>query len=167
MNHWYVVETHSMAEERAAKNLTAQGYKAYLPRYLKKRTHARRVDWVSRPLFPRYLFAHIDIDAMQWRAIRSTIGVKSFLCQGENPCRVPEGIVEGILIRENEKGYIDLSREAQFEKHQVVEIANGPMAELRAIFECVDDKYRAIVLINLLGRQVRMRVPMELIRASA
>ena len=33
----------------------------YLPRYLKRRRHARRVDIVAAPLFPRYLFVAIDM----------------------------------------------------------------------------------------------------------
>ena len=164
MKQWYVVQTHAMAEEKAAFNLKRQGYGVYLPRYLKKRSHARRIDWVERPLFPCYLFVKLDVEATQWQAIRSTIGVSHFICLGEQPAPVPEGIVE---VREDENGLVGLSLGVLFEKGQEVEIKNGPMAEISAIFDCVDDKDRVYVLMDLLGRQVRVRVPLEAVQASA
>lgn len=167
MNRWYVVQTHAMAEEKAAFNLKRQGFALYLPRYLKKRSHARRVDWVLKALFPRYLFINMDAQAVQWRAIKSTFGVCNFICQGEEPTPVPEGVVEGIMACEDENGCIGISTEARFKKGQVVEITDGPMAEVLAIFDCVDDKDRVTVLMDLLGRQVRVRTPLNTVRATA
>ena len=167
MKQWYVIQTHAMAEEKAAFNLKRQGFCPYLPRYLKKRSHARRVDWVARPLFPCYLFVEIDVEATQWQAIRSTIGVSHFICLGELPAPVPEGIVEAIIARENEEGHVGLSLGDLFKKGQEVEITSGPMVDFSAIFDCVDDKNRVFVLMSLLGREVRVRVPLEAVRASA
>ena len=167
MKQWFVVQTHAMAEVKAAFNLKRQGYSAYLPQYLKKRSHARRIDWVARPLFPCYLFVEMDVEAAQWQAIRSTIGVSHFICLGELPALVPEGIVEAIIAREDEKGHVVLSFGDLFKKGQEVEIMNGPMAYISAIFDCVVDKDRVFVLMDLLGRQVRVRVPLESVRALA
>ncbi len=167
MNRWYVVQTHALAEGKAALNLTRQGYRAYLPRYLKKRSHARRVDWVEKPLFPRYLFVEMDPEATQWRAIRSTFGVSHFICQGDEPSPTPDGVVEEIMAREDDKGYVGLNRETRFKKGQAVEIAGGPMAETSAIFDCIGDHDRVTVLMDMMGRQIRVRVPLEAVRATA
>ena len=67
---WYVVQTQVHAENRAAANLLRQGYEVYLPRYLKRRRHARRVETVPMPLFPRYLFVAFDVMTARWRSIR-------------------------------------------------------------------------------------------------
>lgn len=167
MKQWYVVQTHAMAEEKATFNLKRQGYSAYLPQYLKKRSHARRIDWVARPLFPCYLFVEMGVEATQWQAIRSTIGVSHIICLGEQPSPVPVGIVEAIIDCEDEKGHIGLSLGGLFNKGQEVEITHGPMADVSGIFDCNVDKDRVFVLMNLLGRQVRVRVPLEAVRASA
>jgi transcriptional antiterminator RfaH len=53
---WYVVQTHPHAENKAAAHLQRQGFATYLPRYLKRRRHARRTEAIAAPLFPRYLF---------------------------------------------------------------------------------------------------------------
>jgi transcriptional antiterminator RfaH len=72
---WFVVQTQVNGEAKAARNLLRQGYEVYLPRYLKRRRHARKVDHVARPLFPRYMFVAIEMATQRWRSIRSAFGV--------------------------------------------------------------------------------------------
>ena len=67
--NWYVAHTHVHAETKAALNLARQGYPVFLPRYRKRRRHARRVEIVPAPLFPRYLFVLIHLASQRWRAI--------------------------------------------------------------------------------------------------
>jgi len=62
MTYWCAVQTHVRSEDKAAFHLRRQGYEVFLPKHLKRRKHARRIDWVSAPLFPRYLFVAIDPD---------------------------------------------------------------------------------------------------------
>ena len=62
---WYVVQTQVNGEVKAAQNLLRQGFEIYLPRYLKRRRHARKVDFAAKPLFPRYLFVAIDVAAQR------------------------------------------------------------------------------------------------------
>ncbi len=62
---------------------------------------------------------------------------------------------------------VALGRETLFKKGQVVEIADGPMAETAAIFDRVDDNDRVTVLMDLMGRQVRVCVPLEAVRPAA
>jgi transcriptional antiterminator RfaH len=88
-SHWHVVQTHSRAEEKAVVHLMRQGYDVYLPRYLKRRRHARRSETVAAPLFPRYLFVSFDRQVQRWRSIQSTIGVSQLVCNGETPASLP------------------------------------------------------------------------------
>ncbi len=60
MTFWYAVHTHSRSEQKALAHLARQGFSAYLPQFLKQRSHARCRDWVPAPLFPRYLFVAFD-----------------------------------------------------------------------------------------------------------
>ena len=75
---WYVVHTQVLGEDRADLNLRRQGFETYLPRYLRTRRHARRVETVARPLFPRYLFVAMDVARDRWRAVQSTFGVATW-----------------------------------------------------------------------------------------
>src|SRR5437660_12406028 len=99
---WYVVQTQVNGEVKAAQNLQRQGYEIYLPRYLKRRRHARKVDFTAKPLFPRYMFVAIDIATQRWRSIQSTCGVVRLVRNGDDPATVPEGVIQALKAREDD-----------------------------------------------------------------
>lgn len=165
MNRWYVVHCLPNAENRALFHLQRQGYEAYLPIYQKTRRHARRVEKVNSPLFPRYLFVSFDPGSSQWRPIRSTVGVSHLICRGDIPAAVPEGLVEEIRARQNEKGMV--VPDWSFQKGDRVQIANGALLDQVGLFEAKDSDQRVVILLNLLGRKVKVRLSMEDIQACA
>ena len=75
---WYVAHTRQNAEQRAVFNLTRQGFSAYLPRYRRRRRHARKVDTVLSPLFPRYVFVGMDPEVARWRSVNGTFASSHF-----------------------------------------------------------------------------------------
>jgi len=163
MDRWYVVHTQPHGEQTALANLLRQGFRAYLPQYLRRRRHARKLTQVSRPLFPRYLFVNINIERERWRAIRSTIGVMHLVGTEERPSPVPEGIIEGISARENDEGLIDLNSEKRFRPGDRVQILSGALMDKTGIFSALDDAGRVLLLLELLGRQVRIKLPRDLV----
>ncbi|MBI3453589.1 MAG: transcriptional activator RfaH [Rhodospirillales bacterium] len=163
---WYVVRTQSQSEGKALFNLVRQGFAAYLPRYRKRRRHARRTEIVAAPLFPRYLFVALDLAVQRWRAIHSTVGVVHLICAGEQPAPVPDGIVEDIRAREDAGGMIELPVPSAFKKGAVVRIVDGAFAGQSGLFETLTDERRVAVLLDLLGRQVRLVLPGESIAAA-
>lgn len=165
MERWYVVQTHARAEQRAVWHLRNQDFEAYLPQYLKRRRHARRTDWVRAPLFPGYLFVAIDIARMRWRAIASTIGVCRLVSDGERPMPVPPGVVEEIRAREDGDGLVRMASQRPFKRGEVVQITSGALADRAGLFECQVEEERVILLIELLGRQVKVKMPLEAIAA--
>ena len=166
MERWFVVHAQPNAEAKAVRHLRNQGFRPYLPLYAKQRRHARRVEIVAAPLFPRYLFVRLDPALERWRAIRSTIGVADLVCRGETPAPVPDGIVEAIRASEDERGLVVL-RGADFRKGDRVAIAEGALEGCVGLFEAMSDDARVIVLLDLLGREVRVRVSPAALRASA
>ncbi|MCP3413820.1 transcriptional antiterminator RfaH [Bradyrhizobium sp. USDA 4503] len=163
---WYVVQTHVNAEVKAAANLVRQGFGVYLPRYQKRRSHARRVDVVARPLFPRYLFVAIDLATQRWRAIQSTLGVSHLVCLHGRPASVENAVVGALKAREDEAGFIALSRRSPFSPGDKVRITEGAFADSLALVEGVSDHERVAVLLDLLGRKVRVLVGANLIAAA-
>lgn len=167
MNRWYVVRTHAKAEAKAAWHLRNQGFAVYLPQHLKRRRHARRVERVRAPLFPRYLFVDMDLARTRWRAVCSTIGVCDLVRMGEAPAPVPSGIVEEIQGREDADGLVVTGDDVPFERGEVVRIRSGAFADHAALFECASDEDRITLLLDLLGRQVRVRMPLDAVTAYA
>ncbi|MBL8700121.1 MAG: transcriptional activator RfaH [Alphaproteobacteria bacterium] len=156
---WYVVHTQPHGESRALANLLRQDFAAYLPRYRGRRRHAGRVDDVSKPLFPRYLFVAMDIAQQRWRAIQSTFGVSHLVCRGDEPAAVPDGVVEAIRAREDDKGWIRLGTAASLAAGAAVRVLDGAFADRLGLFEAMTDDARVTVLLDLLGRRVRVALP--------
>jgi len=167
LTQWCVANTHVNAEFSAARHLMRQGFSVYLPLYKKLRTHARRREWVSRPLFHRYLFVGIDEINQRWRAIRSTVGISHLVSFDGHPAPVSSDLIAELRAREDESGMVKFSAAPLFKKGDSVKFLNGALCDQAGIFECIDDKDRAIVLLDLLGRTVKVHAPVESIQACA
>jgi transcriptional antiterminator RfaH len=153
---WYVVQTHAHAEAKALAHLARQGFTAYLPRYLKRRRHARRIETVAAPLFPRYLFVTVDMVCQRWRAIHSTIGVARLVCNGEDPVAVADEVVENLRQREDAQGFVKLGERPRFTSGDKIRVLEGVFTDYLGLFEGMRDKERVAVLLDLLGRKVRL-----------
>jgi transcriptional antiterminator RfaH len=153
---WYVVQTHAHAETKALAHLARQGFTAYLPRYLKRRRHARRVETVPAPLFPRYLFVTVDLMCQRWRAIHSTIGVIRLVCNGDAPVAVADVVIETLKARQDGQGFVTLRQRPLFALGDQVRVVDGVFADCLGLFDGMKDSDRVAVLLDLLGRKVRL-----------
>lgn len=163
---WYVVHTHPRAEAKAVQHLDRQGFRVYLPRFLKRRRHARRVDVVAAPLFPRYLFVANDPATQRWRAIQSTIGVTHLVCNGELPAEVGDEIIADIRARENEQGFVRLDQRARFRRGDKLRVLDGAFCDSFGLFEGMTENERVTILLDLLGRKVRVKLGADMITAA-
>jgi transcriptional antiterminator RfaH len=161
--HWFVAQTQPHAEAKASAHLQRQGFGVYVPRYLKRRRHARRVETVAAPLFPRYLFVGIDMTAQRWRSIASTAGVTRLVCHGEQPSAVPDGVVEALQRREDGDRFIRLDTRPLFRPGDRVRVLDGAFATCLGLFDGMADRERIAILLDLLGRKVRVVLDADLV----
>jgi transcriptional antiterminator RfaH len=161
-----VVQTQPHAESKAVVHLERQGFATYLPRYLKRRRHARRIEQVPVPLFPRYLFVGIDMTKQRWRCIHSTFGVTRLVCNGDEPAPVPEGVVEDLKRHHDDQGYVRLSLPPRFAPGDRVRVLDGVFTACLGLYEKMTDGERVAVLLDLLGRKVRVVLGAESITAA-
>jgi transcriptional antiterminator RfaH len=155
---WYVVRTHAHAEARAAEQLRRQGFVTYLPRYRAERSHARRCDVVEKPLFPRYCFVAIDVTRQRWHAIRSTFGVAQLVGGDAGPAVVQDDVVGELMRREDENGFIRLEPRMRFAAGDRVRLVDNIFSLCSALVEGMMDRDRVAILLDLMGRKVRMVV---------
>lgn len=165
-SRWYVAQTHVHAEGKAAEHLARQGYLTYLPRYRKRRRHARRVDEIAAPLFPRYLFIAADAAAQRWRAIQSTVGVARLVCNGDTPASVGSEVVDALRAREDERGLVRIDQAARFSPGDSIRVLDGAFAACLGLFECMTDGERVAILLDLLGRKVRVVLNADCVAAA-
>ena len=164
---WYVVQTQTHAERKAAYHLERQGFTVYLPQHLKRWRHARKTEMRPAPLFPRYLFVAMDIAQARWRAIQSTFGVSALVCNGDRPATVPDNVMEDIRAREDSSGLVPLAMTSPFKQGDAVKVLDGGLSGASGFFECFHDQDRVVLLLEMLGRPMRVNVPVTAVAAAA
>ena len=151
--HWLLAYTKPRQESVAEENLRRQGFEVLCPMLRVQKLRRRKWTWVEEPLFPRYVFVGAS-EEQSWSPVRSTLGVSALVRFGGRVSTVPEGLVESLR-------HASLAPEAQqplFERGQRVRITAGDFAMLEAVFDIAEGEERATVLLDLLGRQTRVKV---------
>lgn len=151
---WYLVQCKPGETLRALEHLENQQYECYLPLVTLEKIRQRKRHLCQEPLFPGYLFIHLDQLDDNWQPIRSTRGVTRLVGFGGLPLPVDDSLVSALKMRCNK-----MLPKASLEKGEKVRITEGPFCDLEAIFEAFDGNERVILLMNLLHQQQRLTLP--------
>ncbi len=155
-SRWFAVFTQPHREAAALRHLRNQGYTAWLPCRLRTVRHARRAETAARALFPRYLFVRFDPEHDSWRSINGTVGVVHLVSFGDAPTPVPEGVVETLQDMCDSSGVLQFG--SRIQPGQAVRLSAGPFAEELGALERLDGADAVRVLLNIMGRQVTVKV---------
>lgn len=157
---WLVAMTKPHREALALSHLDRQEFTTYCPLIIKRIRHARRSMDVKRPLFPGYIFIGFEPNA-RWQAIRSTVGISAIIKRGDAPDFLDGSFVDALRAREAD-GVI-AKPEAQFKPGQSVSITHGPLAHLIGEVLEMRDKERILILLQLMGQEVKTLVSAEVL----
>ena len=98
---------------------------------------------------------HLDTSGsvQSWSPIRSTLGVNQVLKFGGQPAKVDVQLIDHIRFRETSH-----SAQPMFALGEHVVVADGPFAGLEAIYQATDAERRSMILLEMLGKPVSMRI---------
>jgi len=161
MTRWYAVYTQARMEKWARANLWERGLEVYLPLYRKQRRHARRTDIVTAPLFPRYLFVQADLSRVGRNIIAAAPGVNQLVSFGRQPTAVADAIIAEIRQREDDGGYVRMCEQAPLRPGERVRVQSGPLNDVVGLFQQMADERRVVILLDLMGRSVRVKAPVD------
>lgn len=160
--HWFVIYSKPQKEEFAQAHLRQKGVEVFFPRLLLPRSSQKRKLIV--PLFPNYLFVRINL-WLQYYAVLWAPGVKNFISFNDSPAPLDDAIACYLVGNANEQGIIEA--QSSLKAGQEVQICGGSFAGLVGLLQDVPDaKGRVSVLMNLLNREVKVRVPVHLVTGS-
>ncbi len=163
---WFAVRTKPHQEFVAQYNFQRQNFHSYLPKIVKTVKHARKIRKVTRPYFPGYLFLYLSPSEQDWNKISSTKGSLGPVKFGDHYPAVPDLVIEELVSRENENGHIPLDIQAMgFHTGQKVLITTTEFDNIQGLFLEMKDEQRAIILLNMLQRQVKTTVELDLLQA--
>jgi len=165
---WYAIKTHPRKEFYAKRNYENQSYEVFLPVTLRIARHARKVKEVLSPLFPGYLFLHLAEEERNWVAVSSTRGAVGPVRFGSYYPPVPQWFIQGLQDRADEKGLISVSTREKFgfEPGDRVRVQGPNDTVIEGILRALDGKDRAVILLDMLQKQVKATVPVSSLRAA-
>jgi len=100
---WFLLQTKSREELRAAENLGRQEVESFCPMIrVEKIARGKRIEALE-VLFPGYLFVQLGEASVSATSIRSTRGVSHFVSSGGRPIKVPSGLIEQLQRRVSEQ----------------------------------------------------------------
>ena len=154
---WYLIYSKPRQEKSAVENLLRQNYEVYFPQIRVWRTRRGSRQLIVEPLFPRYLFIHLDSHSDNWSPIRSTLGVSSLVRFGAEPARVPDELVDYLRSRHNAEGLHEWAQPA-LAVGERARVVGGPLAGYEGILIAKSSRERVVLLMDLVGGQVRAKL---------
>ncbi|WVH08979.1 MAG: Transcriptional activator RfaH [Fluviibacter phosphoraccumulans EoVTN8] len=157
---WYLVQSKPRNEARAVENLVRQGYETYLPLMEVERLQRGKLLKKMEPLFPRYLFLHLEEGNDNWGPIRSTLGVAGLVRFGQAYAVVSNEVMEAVRERTQD------IRKTFFESGDNIRVVSGPLLGLEGVFEIANGEQRSFVLLEFMQKQQRVSVSTADLRAA-
>tara|TARA_Y100000385_G_C12911935_1_gene558721 strand:- start:343 stop:891 length:549 start_codon:yes stop_codon:yes gene_type:complete len=150
---WVLIHTKANQELIAENNLNKQGFKTFLPLILSsnKDKHTKS----SVPVFPRYLFAQINIDLDNWNSIKSTYGVNKIVMFSEYFPSIPSKVIKLIKEKLDKSGvYKEDVSFVDYKEGDKVSIKKGKFEGVDAIFLSKKSNDRVRLLLKFLNSSV-------------
>ena len=166
---WFAVRCKPRREAEARAEFERQGFEVWLPMELRLVRHARRMEKRPRPFFPGYLFLRLGPEERRWTTIRSTRGAIEAVHFGAHYPPAPDEVVARLRAMEDEAGFIRMDGQdvsVPFKPGARVRVQGGAMAGLEGVLLACEGEQRALVLLEMLQRQVKARLPLAELAAA-
>lgn len=150
--HWYVIHTKPRQEIRALENLRKQNYEVFCPLITVEKVRRGKLTKITEPLFSRYIFIKLNKTTSNWTPITYTLGVSKIIRFGSMPTAVDDSIINILIDNDGE------SQARLFSEGDEIELIDGPLKGLHAIFKQHDGELRAMILIELMSQPHLIRV---------
>lgn len=164
-NGWYIVSCHPQSERQACAEIAALGQTIYLPAFRKEFHHRRYRKWIRQhyPLWPGYLLV---LASEHWSRVLDcqhvTRVLRSQTYAGAGaPIAISSADVQAIRHAQD-SGEFDQMRmdRATVRPGDRLKLHEGAFTGQNGTVESVGDD-RIVLLINAMGRELRMVVPVE------
>ena len=156
---WIAVRTRARSEKRVAAVLSAWGMTAWAPSALLRRRWSDRWKMVEWPLFPGYVFARVPIDG--WYPLLNVQGVQTVVKHGRQAAVLDPEMLSDVRGYASCLGALETTPEyvPWFEPGELVVVAEGPFAGVRATVLRLDGQLRVSVGVTMLGQGISVTLP--------
>ena len=156
---WILVYTKVKQEQRAKRNLENQGFEIFLPMIaFAKQNQTKSI--TLKPMFPRYLFVHINTALDKWTRIQSTRGVSHLVVFGKRLAEIPNQMITYFKSKADEKDIFNQKTiMRQFHKGEKLVVKTGTFKGIEATFLTKKSQERVRVLLSFANHLITAEIP--------
>ena len=153
-SHWFAAYTYPRHEKKAAKYLNMFGVETFLPLYREAHRWKNGVrSLVEIPLFPGYIFVHIE-SANRTKVLQSP-SIASLVGCGGVPTPLPPQEIDrlqtGSLL-------LNLRPHPFLKTGDRVRVKSGPLADMEGVLVNLKNQWRVVICVDLLRQAVSAEV---------
>lgn len=166
MKQWFVVQTNPKEDNLACLVLSQLGIHIYQPFMEKYVFHARKKTLKRYPIFPNYIFVHINPVEEDYHKIRWSRGVRRILLDNYQPIPIEDEFISSLqTLQDKDTGII--KKPVEFVPGDLVRIKSGPMKDLYGVFEeWGSDEGRVKILIQMVNNRAKVVMHSSLIEKA-
>jgi len=152
---WYAVYTQARHEKKVAERFDEQGVRYFLPTHKILKQWSDRKKWVEEPIFKSYIFVRVGL--RKYELVLNTEGVVTFVKFNSFPEPVSDEVIKSLvkLIQSEEEFEVNSEH---FEVDEKVKVARGPLKGIIGQVAEVHGKYKLIIHVEVLGRNILVNV---------
>lgn len=154
---WYAVQVKRNHERLTETHLEHRDYQTFLPTYRSRRRWSDRVKELDMPLFPGYLFCHMD--PARRLSVLTSPGVVRVVGIGKTPVPVPDQEINSIRAIVESK--LQAGPCAFLQLGEQVRIGYGPLRGLTGLLLAIENQHRLVVGVTLLRRSVAVNIEQD------
>jgi transcription antitermination factor NusG len=152
--NWFATYTHSHHEKRVASHFAGRGIESFLALYSARHRWKNRCEMdLELPLFPNYVFVHID--PRERVRVLEVPGVQSLVGFGRTLAPLPHLEIEALRAGVGHRGIEPHPYLAIGER---VRITAGPMNGLEGVLVRKKNDFRVVLALDVIMRSVAVEV---------
>ena len=163
--NWYAIYTKPRHEFVVHGELQKKGIESFLPSFKRLQQWKDRKKFVEFPLFPGYLFVHVQHDSSAFLNVLKTRGVVTFISSTPgNPSTVAVEEIQSLKLLLESGEELDVY--PNLKEGELIRVKRGPLKGAEGILTRKDEQYLFLVNIHLLGRSVGVKIYADELEAA-
>jgi transcriptional antiterminator RfaH len=161
MNNWFLIYCKPKQDTLAEINLIRQGFVVFRPTITVVKSKIGAKDYHScESLFPRYLFIQVDPKVKSIAPVVSTFGVSGFVKFGDQYAIASEALINEIKVDIQKQSLLAKCANDLVAGDEIYINGHG-FSHMKAIYCNPCGNERAMILMNILGKESRLSVPTQ------
>jgi transcription antitermination factor NusG len=154
--HWFAVQTRPRHEKKVAQELQAKGILPYLPLHASLHRWSDRLQSVSLPLFPGYVFVRTGASVHDRVAVLQTNGITGFVGVRGQGISIPDQQIQAIqaVIQSG----VSIGQYPFLQEGTRVRIRSGSLAGVEGLLVAKNEDLSLVISVELIQRSLAVRI---------